>query len=116
MSGIELDPREDKLPKWAQHQMSRLRSEIERLRVDRPAHDKQWAYIENFRHDAVPLPVSTYERITCVPMGADPTSLDTPRLGVRMEDDGALSIMCHDGPLVIYSRSSNVIEVKADER
>lgn len=112
---MQQDPREDKLPKWAQQQLTYLRSEIRRVRAEVAQLSHAVGPTDTFlwggpREDHLPLPKNA--RIEFAMDGVDYRNLS---VGRNYQEPQWLEIMGND-TLEIQSQSSNVIRIRCQPR
>lgn len=118
MSTEKTDPREAKLPKWAQEELVRLRDKL----AHEVAYWKGKAYeatgpepsdiLVDYRHDSTPrfLPSDSRVRFT---LDADPNFFPQRRRSVEaMIKDGELQLYAGEGKLIVMPVASNVIGVR----
>lgn len=120
MSAFEVDPREERLPRWARVLLDEARRKVTeaerdaaRARHENPPDEKQWAWLDTYGKEPYPLPVPHYMSITLTAPGSGPEFREQ-RLSIKMLEDGSLEVHGHHGPLAVRGHASNVFRITSE--
>lgn len=105
-----------KLPKWAQHEITRLRGDLARARRDALA-----ATSENARGTNVAISVDGGLTMRGLPPNATVRfTLEDGEIEVHhpgaQDPDGMLTVYCRTGRLLVLPSSSNVVHLRPETR
>jgi hypothetical protein len=119
MNPMEQDPREDKLPKWAQDQLATLRRKVtdaeRRAEEARLASGPEDSDTFLHPHDEIPVRLGRGEPVR-FQLGENYFDYLDVRIKRDRRDGPYLELMSGGGVLALRPQVSNVVRVRVDER